>query len=157
MIARKLVLPCVLLALGMYLVANVGSTFSPPLGSPVKWEPLTTNPNFKIDMDAKSIKLVVVNQGYEVKTTLKMSFGQPIIVKDKKKVGAYYINEISAVCNSDTLKFEKSSIYSAEGELLGVGTDLGSLNNPHNSNSFITVWMKLSCDQVKSLQVPAFI
>jgi len=140
--------------LGMVLVSTVGST-SP--STPIKWEPLTTNPNFKIDMDAKSIKVVVVNQGFEVKTTLKMSFGEPIEVKGKKKLGTYYVNEIAAVCKDDELKFEKSSVYTADGELLGSGVNLGSLKNPHNSKTFISVWMALSCNQVKDRKVPMFI
>lgn len=155
MIARKLVLPCVLFALGMALVSTAGSTFSST--PPIKWEPLTTNPSFKIDMDAKSVKVVVVNEGFEVKTRLKMSFGQPINVAGKKKLGAYYVNEIAAVCKDDELKFEKSSVYTADGELLGTGVNLGSLKNPHNTNTFITVWMALSCDQVKGQKTPTFI
>lgn len=159
MISRKWFFPSVLLAVGIVLTSTAGPilTGSDTSLTGVQWDPLTTNPTFKIAMDAKSIKVVVVNNGFEIKTTLKMSFGQPIEVKGKKKLGAYYVNEIAAVCKDDKLKFEKSSVYTADGELLATKKNLGSLSNPHTGNNFITVWMALSCKQVQGLKVPTVI
>jgi hypothetical protein len=159
MISRKWFFPSVLLAVGIVLTSTAGPIYS---GSDTsltgtQWDPLTTNPTFKIAMDAKSVKIVVVNDGFEIKTRLKMSFGQPIEVNGQKKLGAYYINDISAVCKDDKLKFDKSSVFAADGELLATGKNLGSLANPHSANNFVTVWMALSCNQVKNLKVPTII
>lgn len=145
-----------------------GLIFSPVFATPLQtplpivtpqatWSNVVEMPNFKVDIDPTSIKMVVRHNGFEMLSTMRMSFGTPIAVPGQTKVGAYYINEIAAKCKDDAIAFEKSTVYAADGEALATGTDVALVKNPRNSKSFITVWLHMACAQFKGKKPPIII
>lgn len=127
-----------------------------PQAVPPVWSNVLEQPNFKIDIDPKSIKLIIRQGGFEMLSRLKMDFGRPIQLPGKKP-GAYYVNEVSAKCKDDTLIIEKSTLFTAEGEVVASGVDVAVIKNPKNPQSFITVWLHLACNQFKGKRPPTII
>jgi len=127
-----------------------------PLITPA-WSNVVDQPNFKIDIDTKSVKLIVRHNGFELLSRLKMDFGTPFAISGKTKLGAYYVNEVAAKCNDDTFNIEKSTVYASDGEVLATGTNIASIKNPKNTGSFVTVWLHLACSKFKGKKPPTII
>lgn len=121
------------------------------------WSTIVNEPGFVVDIDEHSVKAIVRQNGFEMLTRLKMNFGKPFVIPGKTKLGAYYVNEISAKCKGDTFDIEKSTVYASDGEVLSTGTNVASIKNPKNPKSFITVWLQLTCTQFKGKQPPTII
>lgn len=143
-----------LLATGMIATTVLSE---PPAKPTTSWENLIADPKFVVDVDKNSVKVIVRNNGYEVLTTMKMSFNSPILVPGQTKVGAYYVNELSAKCSTDELSFEKSTLYTAAGEAIATVESPGSIKNPKNPKSFVTIWIHLSCAKFKGKRPPLVI
>lgn len=121
------------------------------------WSNIVHEPGFIVDIDESSVKAIIRNNGFEMLTRLKMNFEKPFIIPGKKKLGAYYVNEIAAKCKGDTFDVEKSTVYSSDGEVLTVGNNVASIKNPKNPKSFITIWLQLTCNQFAGKQPPTII
>lgn len=143
----------VILAASLMALPGIGVT------QPVqpKWSNIVNQANFRVDVDERTIKLVVRNNGFEFLTKLRMDFGKPFVVPGKSKAGAYYINEVSSQCKTDTFTIEKSMVYAADGELLASGKDVAVIKNPKVPKGFITIWMQVACGQYKNKRPPTII
>jgi len=144
---------------GVILTPGAVTPSTPPDTKPAQpaWSNVVELPNFKVDVDPKSIRMVVRNNGFEMLSTMKMDFGVPIQVPGKTKVGAYYVNEVVVKCKDDSFDIEKSTVYSVDGEVLASGVGVATIKNPKSAKSFITVWLHMSCNQFKGKHPPMVI
>ena len=121
------------------------------------WENLLSNDEMNIDIEASSIKQLSKYDHYEVFVRMRIGFSHEIDVAGKKEKGWYYINEMVANCQEDVLRIDKSTVFDKNGKELATGEDLGSLANPKSPKSFISLWLHVTCKDLKNQRPPKII
>ena len=121
------------------------------------WENLVVTDEMVIDVEPTSIKQLSRAGGYEIFTRMRIGFFHEINIQNHKEKGWYYINEMVAVCKGDVIRVQKSTVYDKDGKELVSGKDLGELRNPKDAKSFVTLWLYVTCNDLKHRRPPTMI
>jgi hypothetical protein len=129
-----------------YFFTNVmvalGLTAGPP---PAAYIPLGRSETALFEIDVNSIRYAPGKLALSVKTRMRVTLNVPVIVTGKKKLGSYYIDELTMRCEKDDMVIEEMTLYSTDGEALANGKDPVVLPNPKVAGHVVTELLARSC------------
>lgn len=112
------------------------------------WVPFAKVDGNTIYIDSDSLLGRQTDAGLETWAQVKLDMIKPVPVEGKKKAGAYFINDVRAVCAEDKLVIERSSLYAKDGEVIASGELGKELTNSHKPRTFSYEYLKLMCNNV---------
>ena len=129
-----------------YFFTNVmvalGLSVGPP---PSAYIPLGRSETAIFEIDANSIRYAPGKLALSVKSRMRVTMLLPINVTGKKKLGAYYIDELTMRCEKDELIIDEMTLFSADGEALATSKEPTVLPNPRVKDHVVTELLARSC------------
>lgn len=139
-----------------YLLANIllamGVSATPFSANPPDYQLLGTTELYKVEIDMKSLKATSKIGGWQVRSTMKRTMINELVVPGKPKKGAYYVDTVTTRCAQDTVTIDTSTLYAKDGEVLVTSDVPVELPNMNVADSFVSVYIRIMCSNDKKLR-----
>lgn len=113
--------------------------------SPAQFLPLGRSETALYEIDTTSIRYTPGKLAYSVKTRLRVTPNIPVVVVGKKKLGSYYLDDITMRCEKDDVVINEMTLFAADGEALASDKSQVVLANPKLEGHLITELLSRSC------------
>lgn len=109
------------------------------------WSYLGISAEHKIEIDMASLIVRNETTDKEISARIKLTPEKPFFLKDKAKLGSYYIDTITVNCKEDLMVVDEINLFSYDGTLLEVIKNFGSVPNPQSKTHFVTIFLDAMC------------